>query len=157
MRIHSTGINNNRTIVNSLEKFFAGIADTMRTFPKHEIANIKLQISTFVGQAENDLMNEINVIEEKIEMEINVWQFCNKMKWKEECYSVNRLSDPTKLIRGDDIVVAINNCNQKLYTRTVSRKLFHVKWWPKIVTIREESVSIIILVDSIGRRWYPIV
>lgn len=36
----------------SLDKFFAGIADTMRTFPKHEIAKIKLQISTLVGEAE---------------------------------------------------------------------------------------------------------
>lgn len=36
----------------SLDKFFTGIADTMRTFPKHEIAKIKLNISTLVGQAE---------------------------------------------------------------------------------------------------------
>lgn len=36
----------------SLDKFFAGITDTMRTFPKHEIAKIKLNISTLVGQAE---------------------------------------------------------------------------------------------------------
>lgn len=36
----------------SLDKFFAGIADTMRTFPKHEIAKIKLNISTLVGETE---------------------------------------------------------------------------------------------------------
>lgn len=36
----------------SLEKFFSGIADTMRTFSKHEIAKLKLQISTLVGQTE---------------------------------------------------------------------------------------------------------
>lgn len=36
----------------SLDKFFAGIADTRRTFPKHEIAKIKLNISTLVGQTE---------------------------------------------------------------------------------------------------------
>lgn len=38
-----------------LDTFFAGIAATMRTFPQHEIAKLKLQISTIVGQAEVDL------------------------------------------------------------------------------------------------------
>lgn len=40
------------TDMDNLELFFAGIADTMRTFSKHEIAKIKLEISKMVGEAE---------------------------------------------------------------------------------------------------------
>lgn len=56
------------------------------------------------------------------------------MKRKNECYSVNRLSDPTKFV-----VVAINNFNQKLYTWTVHNQALTHKM---MAENREESVSI---------------
>lgn len=43
-----------------LDRFFAGIADTMRTFPKHEIAKVKLHISTLVGQIEVKLSSPVH-------------------------------------------------------------------------------------------------